>query len=65
MKRIQVTIDPIGKATVEAIGFNGQGCVAATAGLEAVLGGGEIVARVDKPEIYNEAEQGEQNFMRY
>jgi len=41
-KRITVKIDPLGNPTIEAHGFNGQGCEQATHNIEHVFrGGGE------------------------
>jgi hypothetical protein len=60
-KRIKVTIDPLGKPTVEAIGFNGIGCAAATKGIEEALaanGGG--ITKEFKPEWNLDATEGEQ-----
>jgi hypothetical protein len=52
-RKITVTVDPAGTAKVEAHGFRGAGCVAATRGIEEALGmAGE--GRRLKPE-YNEA----------
>lgn len=50
-KRIKVTISPLGKPTIEAIGFNGVGCAAATKSIEDALAsdGGDI-SRTFKPE---------------
>lgn len=62
MKRIIVKIDLAGTAKVEADGFNGQGCAAATEGIErALTGGSGEVVRDFKPEWqYDSAEQDEQ-----
>ena len=50
-KRIKVQISPLGQPKVEAIGFYGQGCEAATAPIEKALAGGAGgVERVMKPE---------------
>lgn len=49
-KKIKVTISPLGQPTVEAIGFNGQGCTAATEGIEKALSGSGGVAREYKEE---------------
>jgi hypothetical protein len=64
MKKIKVTIDQLGGSTVEAIGFNGVGCIAATSKIEAALGS-EPAVRVEKPEIHNSTGEAEQEFMRY
>ena len=64
MKKIKVTIDQLGGATVEAIGFNGQGCIEATRKIEAALGS-EPAVRIEKPEINNVATEGEQQFQQW
>lgn len=51
-KQIEITIDQIGRPTVEAKGFQGVGCKAATKGLIDKLSGGTGGAvTVDKPEL--------------
>jgi hypothetical protein len=52
-KKIKITIDPLGKPTVEAIGFNGVGCEAATSNIEKALAGGQGMERTFKPEWAN------------
>lgn len=54
-KQIKVTIDPLGNSKVEAIGYNGVGCEAATKTVEDALasGRGGGVERVMKPEWMN------------
>ncbi len=49
-KKIKVTITALGKPTVEAIGFNGVGCEAATKGIEGALSGEGGATREYKPE---------------
>lgn len=49
-KKIVVKISPLGLPTVEAVGFEGQGCAAATAGIEKMLSGGKGMSREYKPE---------------
>jgi hypothetical protein len=66
-RQIKVTISPLGKPVVEAEGFNGQGCAAATKPIEdALSGAGGVNDRVMKPEWHNVAdagnEQHEQNW---
>lgn len=59
-KRIKVSIDAIGNPKVEAIGFNGVGCEAATASIEAALNSSPSADREFKPEWsapVNEEEQ--------
>ena len=61
-RRISVRISPIGNAVVEAQGFNGMGCEAATSPIERALSGGNVETRVTKPEFYqDESEQQEQH----
>lgn len=64
MKSIKVTIDQLGGATVEAVGFNGVGCIAATSKIEAALGS-EPAVRVEKPEINNVATDTEQQTVQW
>lgn len=60
-RSIKITINPIGKPTVEAIGFNGVGCADATAPIERALSGGQIdFTRELKPEWNNEGEVEQQ-----
>lgn len=60
MRTIKVTVSPLGKPTVEAVGFNGVGCTEATSSIEAALAGSnEPTTRVMKPEYY-ETESVEQ-----
>jgi hypothetical protein len=54
-RKIIIKIDPIGTPTVEAVGFNGSDCAAATEGIERALGGAGD--RTLKPEYYNEGRQ--------
>lgn len=58
-RQIKVTIDAIGNSKVEALGYNGVGCEAATKSVEEALAGGKGgVERVMKPEWLNpETEQ--------
>ena len=39
-RKIKITISPLGEATVDAMGFSGQGCKEATKVLEDALAGG-------------------------
>lgn len=57
MKRIVVTIDQMGKAVVEAQGFDGIGCTEATGPIERALS--DSSTRVEKPEFFNSGEVGE------
>lgn len=50
MKIIKVSIAPDGKPTIEAEGFQGVGCKAATKPIEDALGNGDKETH-DKPEI--------------
>ena len=49
-KRIELTIDTDGKAFIDAVGFNGMGCVPVTEFLELALG--EEFTRKRKPEFF-------------
>lgn len=56
---INVKIDPLGRATIEANGFTGTSCETATQGIEKALSGGKLEAtKVIKPE-WNETESAE------
>ena len=58
-KIINVKIDPMGNATVEADGFQGQGCEDATSAIEKALAGGSgKVERTYKDE-WHESEDAE------
>ena len=50
MKSIKVTVSPKGEAKVEAFGFQGTDCLAATAGILKAISGGEVTSRELKPE---------------
>lgn len=54
-RKIKVTIDQLGRPVVEAVGFNGQGCSAATDPIEKALAGDAKAGatRVLKPEWQN------------
>lgn len=54
MKKIKITVDRDGNATVEAFGFKGRSCLAATKAIEDALG--KVKSRKEKPEM---AEAGE------
>lgn len=49
-RKIKVTISALGIPKIEAIGFGGEGCAAATKNIEDVLSGGGETTRVLKPE---------------
>lgn len=49
-KRVRVSIDPMGNATVDAEGFQGEGCADVTEQIEKALqGAGSDVVKVKKP----------------
>lgn len=52
-KRIRVRVSPIGEITVEAEGFHGNGCEAATKAIEEALG--KTKARTRKPDFWRQA----------
>lgn len=59
-KKIAVTIDKLGRPSVEAIGFNGVGCTEATKSIEEALAGGNgVEVREFKPEFHNVETEGE------
>lgn len=58
-QKLKLKIDPLGRPTVEADGFNGIGCEAATAGIEAALSSGDVkVSREIKDEWHQTEEAG-------
>jgi hypothetical protein len=59
-RQIKIKIDPLGNPVIEAVGFNGMGCEAATAGLEQALSGGGGLNRTLKPEAYNAADTAQE-----
>ena len=59
MGTLRVTIDLAGNPTIDAQGFTGQGCKAATASLEEKFRGAKLEV-AEKPEMYMEA-QGEEH----
>jgi len=50
MKQIKVLIGPKGQVKIEAVGFTGESCLAATRKLEKALG--HVEDRKDKDEMY-------------
>ena len=51
-RSIRVRVSPAGEITVEAHGFHGRGCEAATEAIEAALG--KTVSRTRKPEFWRQ-----------
>jgi hypothetical protein len=51
MPNVKVSIDPLGNPTIEAIGFTGGACKAATKALEDAFAGGQMNV-VEKPEMH-------------
>lgn len=51
-RRIHVRVSPIGEITVEAEGFQGKGCEAATAAIEEALGKPRV--RTRKPDFWRQ-----------
>jgi len=47
---IEIIVSPDGEITIEAVGFKGKGCEAATKALEAALG--VVSSRKKKPEYH-------------
>ena len=58
-KQIHVRVSPTGEITVEAHGFKGQGCEAATKAIEAALG--SPANRTRKPEFWQRDTNVRQN----
>jgi len=52
-RRIQVRVSPIGDITVEAEGFQGKGCEAATKAIEEALG--KAKQRTRKPDFWRQS----------
>lgn len=52
-KRILVRVSPTGETTVEAEGFHGKGCEAATKAIEDALG--KPKARTRKPDFWRQS----------
>ena len=52
-RRIQVRVSPFGEITVEAEGFQGRGCEAATQAIEEALG--KPGQRTRKPDFWRQA----------
>ena len=52
VRRIQIRISPFGEITVEAEGFQGKGCEAATAAIEEALG--KPATRHRKPDYWRQ-----------
>jgi hypothetical protein len=61
-RRIHVRVSPFGEITVEADGFQGKGCEAATKAIEEALG--KPRERIHKPDFWRQARaqsQAQQN----
>lgn len=59
-KIIKISVSPIGKPKIEAVGFHGVGCTDATAAIEAALAGSDApVKREFKTEWYESEAQTE------
>ena len=54
-RRILVKVSPIGDISVEAEGFQGNGCEAATKAIEEALG--KTTARVRKPDFWRQPQR--------
>ncbi len=52
-RRIHVRVSPFGEITVEADGFQGKGCEAATKAIEEALG--QTRARTRKPDFWRQS----------
>lgn len=55
MKKVVITIKKNGETSIEAVGFQGQGCTQATEPYEKALG--EVQKREIKPEAYVEEQE--------
>lgn len=56
-RSIHVRVSPAGEITVEAQGFTGRGCEAATAAIEEALG--KVSAKTRKPEFWRQEQRGQ------
>ena len=56
-RRIHVRVSPIGEITVEADGFQGKGCEAATKAIEEALG--KPRERTRKPDFWRQSQRGQ------
>ena len=56
-RRIHVRVSPIGEITVEAEGFQGKGCEAATKAIEDALG--KTKARTRKPDFWRQSNRSQ------
>ena len=56
-RRIHVRVSPIGEITVEADGFQGKGCEAATKAIEEALG--KPRERTRKPDYWRQSQRGQ------
>ena len=56
-RRIHVRVSPIGEITVEADGFQGKGCEAATKAIEDALG--KPRERTRKPDFWRQSQRGQ------
>ncbi len=57
-RKVKFTIDPLGNPTIEAVGYMGGSCKAATSALEAKFAGGSVNT-VEKPEMHMTDSQDE------
>lgn len=56
-EKIVVTIDAVGRTSIDAQGFAGKSCTEATQQIEIAIGGG-AVKRTPKPDMYRNASAG-------
>ena len=56
-RRIHVRVSPFGEITVEAEGFHGKGCEAATKAIEDALG--KPRERTRKPDFWRQSQRGQ------
>jgi hypothetical protein len=65
-KKIKITIDPLGKPVVEAVGFHGVGCAEATSNIEKALAGSNVpTTRVIKPEWHEMETEAEEQTLKW
>lgn len=58
IKQIVIEIDPTGAVKIDALGFQGKGCAAATEAIEISIGGMAPKEKKQKPEFFSPASTG-------
>lgn len=64
-EKVVVTIDALGRPSIEAIGFTGTACETATKGIENALAGGKAEVKKEiKPEWHEQEKAGQELHQR-